>query len=153
MYYVKLNSNGDIEKYPYNLSELEKDFPNTSFAIPIEETSLNNRNIFKVAPGIIPQVDHTKEIVEQPPVLQNGTWTQVFSVVDATQEQLQTKFDAAAYGVRKRRNELLLNSDWTQIEDVPVNKQAWAAYRQALRNITLQEGFPWSVTWPSTPSS
>ena len=151
MYYVKLNSSGEIEKYPYNLSELQVDFPNTSFAIPLEETSLNNRNIFKVALGTIPQVDHTKEIVEQPPILQNGTWTQVFSVVPATPEQLQTKFDAAAYGIRKSRNDLLANSDWTQVEDAPVNKQAWAAYRQTLRNITTQTNFPWSVEWPTQP--
>jgi hypothetical protein len=44
--------------------------------------------------------------------------------------------------MRIQRNRLLAVSDWTQTADAPVNKAAWAAYRQALRD------FP--ATW--TPS-
>lgn len=53
--------------------------------------------------------------------------------------------------VRVQRNALLAASDWTQIPDAPVDKSAWAAYRQALRDIPQQSGFPNSVTWPSKP--
>lgn len=151
MIYVKLNSNGEIEKYPYNLLDLRVDFPNTSFTIPVEESSLNSRGIFRVVEGVMPQIDYTKELVELQPVLQNGTWTQVWSVVNATTEQVQIKFEAAAYDIRKKRNELLLNSDWTQVLDAPTNKQVWAEYRQSLRNITTQLTFPWSVDWPTQP--
>jgi len=53
--------------------------------------------------------------------------------------------------VRKERNALLASTDWTQVADAPVDKEAWAAYRQSLRDITAQEGFPWAVEWPTQP--
>lgn len=53
--------------------------------------------------------------------------------------------------IRARRNALLAASDWTQLPDAPVDQTAWAAYRQALRDITEQEGFPANVIWPTQP--
>lgn len=53
--------------------------------------------------------------------------------------------------VRAERNNLLLASDWTQVADAPVDKTAWAIYRQALRDITAQEGFPFNVIFPNPP--
>lgn len=53
--------------------------------------------------------------------------------------------------VRKERNKLLSESDWTQVEDAPVDKALWATYRQALRDITAQSDFPWTITWPDAP--
>lgn len=50
-----------------------------------------------------------------------------------------------------KRNKLLFASDWTQLSDAPVDQTAWAAYRQALRDITSQEGFPANVVWPTKP--
>ena len=56
-----------------------------------------------------------------------------------------------AASVRNQRGEKLKDSDWTQVADAPVDQAAWAAYRQALRDITGQEGFPWTITWPEQP--
>ena len=53
--------------------------------------------------------------------------------------------------IREQRNRLLANSDWTQIPDCTVDKQAWLEYRQALRDITTQSGFPTDVVWPTQP--
>lgn len=53
--------------------------------------------------------------------------------------------------VRKTRNRLLAQSDWTQVIDAPVDQAAWATYRQALRDITQASGFPAAVTWPTQP--
>jgi hypothetical protein len=53
---------------------------------------------------------------------------------------------------RAQRNALLARSDWTQVADAPVDQAAWATYRQALRDITEQEGFPEVINWPTTPS-
>lgn len=51
-----------------------------------------------------------------------------------------------------RRQQLLESSDWTQLPDVPTStKDSWAAYRQALRDITDQVGFPQSINWPVQP--
>jgi hypothetical protein len=57
----------------------------------------------------------------------------------------------AAANVRNQRNQLLNESDWTQIADAPVNKAVWDTYRQALRDISLQAGFPMLVNWPTKP--
>ena len=52
---------------------------------------------------------------------------------------------------RAKRNTLLAASDWTQVIDAPVNQAAWATYRQALRDITSQAGFPTTIDWPVEP--
>ena len=56
-----------------------------------------------------------------------------------------------ASAVRQSRGDKLADSDWTQVADAPVDKAVWATYRQALRDITTQDGFPWTVTWPDAP--
>ncbi len=53
--------------------------------------------------------------------------------------------------VRADRNARLCASDWTQIADSTADKAAWAAYRQALRDVPSQAGFPQTVTWPEQP--
>jgi hypothetical protein len=60
---------------------------------------------------------------------------------------------ALARDARAERARRLLACDWTQLPDVPAwTAQAWAAYRQALRDITAQPGFPISITWPEEPT-
>jgi len=56
-----------------------------------------------------------------------------------------------AKSVRTSRDEKMKDSDWTQVADAPVDQAAWAAYRQALRDVTDQEGFPWTIDWPVKP--
>ena len=56
-----------------------------------------------------------------------------------------------AANVRRSRTEMLKDSDWTQIADSTADKAVWATYRQALRDITTQSGFPWTITWPESP--
>jgi hypothetical protein len=62
-----------------------------------------------------------------------------------------TKDAEQATSARQQRGEKLKDSDWTQVADAPVDKAAWATYRQALRDVTGQEGFPWTITWPTQP--
>ena len=59
--------------------------------------------------------------------------------------------DRAAAEIRTERDAKLTESDWTQVADAPVDKAAWATYRQALRDIPSQAGFPNEVTWPVEP--
>jgi hypothetical protein len=56
-----------------------------------------------------------------------------------------------AASVRASRTQKLNDCDWTQIADSTADKTAWATYRQALRDITGQAGFPWTMTWPESP--
>jgi hypothetical protein len=54
--------------------------------------------------------------------------------------------------VRTERNTKLAATDWTQASDVPqAVKDSYVSYRQALRDVPLQEGFPWTITWPVEP--
>jgi hypothetical protein len=53
---------------------------------------------------------------------------------------------------RQQRNTLLAETDWTQTVDVPqATKDKWAPYRQALRDVPQQAGFPDNIQWPSKP--
>ena len=63
--------------------------------------------------------------------------------------------EVAAAEVRAKRNELLAATDWTQLADSQLDEESQAAmqaYRQALRDIPQQEGFPLSVEWPEEPN-
>lgn len=56
--------------------------------------------------------------------------------------------------LRRQRNQLLAQSDWTQLADAPLTqeqKNAWAAYRQTLRDVPLSFSTPEEVAWPATP--
>lgn len=63
--------------------------------------------------------------------------------------------DAAAWDrVRAERDRLLSESDWTQVADAPLTaseKQAWADYRQALRDVPQTQEDPHSIVWPDAP--
>jgi hypothetical protein len=78
-------------------------------------------------------------------------------VVHTAAEQYEaycfTKDEAQAKVVRDDRNKRLADCDWTQLPDSPADHEAWATYRQELRDVTDQEGFPWDVTWPTEPTT
>jgi hypothetical protein len=81
----------------------------------------------------------------------DGKWYTKYSVADMDAEAIAAKDAEQAKSVRETRNQKLKDSDWTQVADAPVDKAAWATYRQELRDITAQAGFPWNVTWPDAP--
>jgi hypothetical protein len=54
--------------------------------------------------------------------------------------------------IREERNAKLIETDWTQAADVPQSvKDNYAPYRQALRDVPTQSGFPNQVVWPTQP--
>jgi hypothetical protein len=67
--------------------------------------------------------------------LVDGVWTQQWSLVDASPEDIAARNDAQSRTVRSYRNDLLTESDWTQLADATADKTAWASYRQALREM------------------
>lgn len=75
-----------------------------------------------------------------------------FGKVGEYQPIVYTNEQMAAY-VRSKRNALLRSSDWSQFTDVPVSvRDSWSAYRSMLRKLPEQNGFPFDVEWPKTPS-
>ena len=81
----------------------------------------------------------------------SGKWYTKYSVADMEAEAIAAKDAEQAAAVRANRTKRLADSDWTQLSDAPVTGTAWATYRQALRDITSQAGFPWTITWPDAP--
>jgi hypothetical protein len=143
MIYVKV-TNGSIQ-YPYTIGQLRKDNPNTSFPAYISADTLAAYGVYSVQEVPPPEVDPlTKRHEQTVPTQVDGKWTQTWQV-------LQLPEDKAIANVRAKRNQLLSDSDWTQVLDAPVDRTAWATYRQALRDITDHAGFPWNVTWPVQP--
>ena len=98
----------------------------------------------------------------------NGNWVQAWverdmftdttddDGVTTTKAEHETAYQAgldakAAANVRSQRDQMLKDTDWMGLSDVTMTAE-WATYRQSLRDITNQEGFPHSVTWPTEPA-
>ena len=81
----------------------------------------------------------------------DGQWFTKYSVSDMDAEAIAAKDAEQANSVRASRNEKIKDCDWTQVADATVDKAAWATYRQALRDVTQQAGFPWTIDWPTNP--
>jgi hypothetical protein len=80
----------------------------------------------------------------------------VFTDGETTAAEQETAYKAMkdaeqAKSIREQRSTKLADCDWTQVDDSPVDKAAWATYRTALRNVPAQAGFPWTITWPDAP--
>jgi len=76
---------------------------------------------------------------------EEGTADQQMAAYKAMKDAEQAK------AVRADRGRRLAETDWTQLADAPVDKAVWATYRQALRDMPTQAGFPWNVQWPTQP--
>ena len=86
--------------------------------------------------------------------LNDGSYEQICIKRDATQEEIQIEVQVKTQEISEERLLLLRASDWTQLADVPLTaekKAEWNTYRQALRDISAQEGYPFNVVWPTEP--
>jgi hypothetical protein len=149
--------------------EFRKLFPNTSMPQQLSEELLNEFGADVVFEGPqatggtvyqysqrdgVEQIDgkwYTKYILG--PVFTDTTdeTGNVTSAADNETAYKAQKDAEQAKSVRASRDEKLKDCDWTQVADAPVDKAVWATYRQALRDITTQTGFPWSIDWPTNP--
>jgi len=78
-----------------------------------------------------------------------------YSVFDFTTKQWVLTPDLAITDVLMARNKLLFSTDWTQIPNNPLTSEQqaeWATYRQELRDIPQQSGYPYNVVWPVAPT-
>lgn len=149
--YAKLN-NGNIEKYPYTIGDLRKDNPQCSFPRNITQDVLDQFGVVPVQAVTRPVLtDPAQEVIEIMPENRDGTWYQVYDVITLDPAAFAEKKASEEAFMRSARNQKLAESDWTQVADAPVDKTAWATYRQALREVPQQAGFPWNVVWPAKP--
>tara|TARA_R110000824_G_scaffold153048_1_gene324556 strand:+ start:1019 stop:1489 length:471 start_codon:yes stop_codon:yes gene_type:complete len=102
-----------------------------------------------------------KEVKMAAPVQDaNGNWVESYEEVDMFSGPTKADDEAAHIArlvaakeesIRVKRNQKLLNSDWTQVLDAPGYREVWATYRQALRDVPQQTEFPTTVDWPVEP--
>lgn len=87
--------------------------------------------------------------------------TDYWLIRDMTQAELDEAYPPEpvpepdpAEAARDKRNRLLRDSDWAVLPDAPAsNEQEWRDYRQALRDVPQQSGFPDDITWPTKPTA
>ena len=136
--------------YPYSIPQLRASHPNVSFPANLTNEILVEWGMYEVTPTPMPN-DYTKNITEGTPVLTDGVYYQNWIIVNATESEINYRLENQWEEIRLIRNELLKESDWTQLSDVSQTiKDLWTVYRQELRNITNQEN-PFNIEWPVKP--
>lgn len=157
---IRLRATGQV----MTQQEFRRLHPNTSFPPQLSEALINSLDADVVFEG--PQATggtvyqySQRQGVEQV----GGKWYSkyVLGPIFTDNEEATAAEQEAAYkaqkdatqaeAVRTDRNKRLSDTDWTQVADAPVDKAAWATYRQALRDVPSQAGFPWEVAWPAEP--
>jgi hypothetical protein len=133
-------------------SQLRSENPNTSFPEVLTpeiidafgyDPVLEGPQAVTIPPYQYSQYDGVVEV--------RGQWFTHYIAVTPNDAQKAAIDAQQGKSVRADRNRRLADSDWTQLPDAPVDKEAWATYRQELREVTSQAGFPWTITWPEAP--
>lgn len=152
--------NGAVVTFPYDYDTLVQKNPYTKFAqtdllsmYSGTQANIDGNELVRVTELETPTFNSQtqKAVQDSAPSLANDVWTLGWSVQALTQAEQDTNNVSKASSVRQTRSEKLAECDWTQVADAPVDKAVWATYRQALRDVTAQSGFPWTVTWPNKP--
>ena len=152
MSYVK-TKDGSVVTYPYSIDQFRKDNRYISFPRIIDETLLASYEVFPVTFMEIPVFDTLTQKIsqDQEPALVNGKWQIGYSIIDKTSEEIQLYNESIASRARAKRNALLFETDFYALNDVTMTPEM-ATYRQELRDITNQAGFPETINWPVKPA-
>lgn len=132
-------------------SEFRSLHPNTSFPQQLSVSLLNEFGADPVLNGAQPTATKYQTIVRDGVEEINGQWFTKFIAIDMDAESITALDEQQSTAQRTERNRKLGVCDWTQLADATVNKAAWATYRQSLRDVPSQSGFPWDITWPVEP--
>jgi hypothetical protein len=114
---------------------------------------LNQLNADVVFDSPYPDFTRYQVASEGPAVEQNGQWYTSYVITDVNADAID---NTQATSVRQQRDDKLAKCDWTDTASAPARLgqavyEQWQTYRQALRDLTKQNGFPWSITWPDEP--
>ena len=140
----------------YTIGQFRKDNPNTSFPKSISEEILASYGVYSATTADMPPYTTRTQAIEQndTPTQVDGAWVYGWTISNKTDEQI-AEYDALlAADVRAERDKLIASCDWMAIKAFEAGTTvgtAWATYRQALRDVTDQAGFPNEITWPTQP--
>jgi Phage tail assembly chaperone protein len=126
--------------------------PTTSFPPQLSVELLDSFDADVVFEGPQPTTTRYQFVARQGVIqMSDGNWYRNYVAIDMPDETKAALDAQQATSVRAERNKRLSACDWTQLADAPVDNLAWAIYRQALRDIPEQPGFPLNITWPEMP--
>lgn len=148
-----------LVKYPYTRRDLKNDHPTVSFPAVMDKTLLKEFDVQEVTiDNTIPPHDHRVESVvgDTVPTYTTRGWVLGMSVRPKPLEEIHTENRAAATKAKERRNKDLDQVDRELFRDYleegkPI-PTSFKEYKQALRDITKQDGFPMSIQWPEKPN-
>lgn len=156
--FIKTDDQNNIVTYPYSLDKYRAENKNKSLPKFLDNRFLATEYVFPVYPTSKPEYNEvTQSVVADaynPYLDEDGFWKYGWNIVNKTEEVVEHDTLIKAMQVRKERDALLAECDWVTIKAADTNTpvdEAWATYRQALRDITAQDGFPYTVTWPTKP--
>jgi len=149
--YILIHEN-EIKAYPYDVKMLMRENPQISFPKNMSDELLSTWNIYPITKTNSPSVDHNKDVVEGLPTLIDGKWVQNWIVSGASDDEIKKRNDSKSIEVRNTRNKKLSETDWAGLSDNRMSVEM-TTYRQQLRDITLQSGFPNKIDWPTLKPS
>lgn len=153
MLWIKVK-NESVEKFPYMIRDLQADNPSVSFPKNLDASLLASFGVYEVVDLDKPEFDErTQKVAQKDPELTPSGWVWGWAVFNKTDLEVAV-YDAEIASINTiRRNEELRLSDWTQLPDAPADASVWAAYRQALRDITSHTNWPnlADTDWPIAP--
>ena len=120
--------------------------PNTSFALPLSDAALAGLNMAKLLEDDRPSFDaETQVVIDGAVEERGGSYYQTYSVIDRPAEAIANDLNNKKSQVRAQRNARLAETDWAVLPDSPLdtyNKTVYQNYRNALRDVPAQDGFP-----------
>jgi len=146
--YVLVGDNNTIEKFPFTVQELRRRHKNVSFPAPIPEETLNSFGVYSVVPMSRPSYDLLTSRVITGAVYNGEVWEQSYRIIDLGEDQVKENVAArAANELAETQNDAMtyLEQNLTVPEDL-VN------FRNYMREIESQDGYPYSLSWPTKPS-
>jgi hypothetical protein len=152
MWYVQAQGDTFI-RHIFDVEPTQWDADNYCYARSLTDEQVVHFGVYKKQIVTPPYHEPaTQSLEEGPALLIDGVWTQNYIVTDLSADESAAKVGAQWDVVRVERNKLLVESDWTQLPDAPVDAAAWATYRQALRDVTTQAN-PFAIIWLESPTS
>ena len=166
-------ANGQVDQFPYTVGQFRRDNPQTSFPKDIPVEIVRRHAVYPVTELAKPDCDPlvqslVRDAMPQREVIRLKTEADCTDPITNEVDQSQVgqplygnnwqvgytvenkPQDEAERNIRNKRDGLLAETDWVALSDVTMSAEM-QSYRQALRDITNQAGFPYSVTWPTKP--
>lgn len=141
-----------VAVYPASLKQIRSKFPNTSFALPLSNADLADLGVVVVSPSAQPTYNTDEGYIEEStPVKTADGWTQQWVFRAHSESKLKDIADSKIIRARGTRNQRLAETDYLALSDATLTDEM-RTYRQALRDVPAQSGFPDNITWPTKPS-